>query len=248
MTAPAIMLRSGSFFFKWRNQVFPLVAACLFIVFPPLLAGGSLATDAWLDVLGFVVAAAGQALRAAVIGFAYIKRGGLNKRIYAKDLVTSGLFGVSRNPLYLGNLLILLGLFTIEGNPLALAFGLGFFLFAYQSIVIAEEDFLSREFGSAYDGYARRVNRWWPSPGRLAEATRDMSFNWRRVIIKDYGTACGWIVAALVLLAYERAFQFGLSDARPSLLLLGALLIAVLTAALVIRRAKKSGRLIEDPA
>ena len=70
------------------------------------MIGGDWRLDRRLDAAGFVVASIGQLLRVAVIGFAYITRGGRNRRIVADSLVQAGIFAHSRNPLYLGNLLI----------------------------------------------------------------------------------------------------------------------------------------------
>ena len=125
--SPSGLLAYGDFFFRHRNTLFPLVLAALCVVFPPRLAGGSLEFDRWLDLAGLAVVLAGQALRAAVIGFAYIKRGGRNKRVHAASLVTTGLFGVCRNPLYLGNLLIVGSIANIivvsAARPLGVSIG-----------------------------------------------------------------------------------------------------------------------------
>ena len=43
------------------------------------------------------------------IGYEYIVRGGRQGKVYAEDLVQGGVFAHSRNPLYLGNLLIIVG-------------------------------------------------------------------------------------------------------------------------------------------
>ena len=93
----------------------------------PRWPGRSQRLDDALDLLGLVVALLGQILRAAVIGYAYIVRGGKNKRVYASDLVTGGFFAHGRNPLYVGNLLVVLGLLIIWDNPFA--FGEGFHFF-----------------------------------------------------------------------------------------------------------------------
>jgi hypothetical protein len=66
---------------------------------------------------------------------AYIKRGGKAGKVYAPRLVTQGLFGHSRNPLYVGNLLVLLGVFLVHNNSVVYHIGVPFFLFAYTSIV-----------------------------------------------------------------------------------------------------------------
>ena len=241
--SPVWLLACGDFFFRYRNMVFPLVLAGLCIIFPPRLLGGSLALDRWLDLLGLMAVLAGQALRAAVIGFAYIKRGGLNKRVHASSLVTTGLFGVCRNPLYLGNGLIVAGLLIVHGNPWACLLGLLVFGFAYGSIVASEESFLFAKFGAAYRDYCRQVPRWWPDLTRFAEATQDMRFDWRRVVANDYGTVFPWVSAAALLFAYEAAYHEGLAGARHRLLAAAAVILVVGALALAIRHLKKTGRL-----
>ena len=58
--------------------------------------------------------------------------------MYAETLVTRGFFAHSRNPLYLGNFLVLLGLFVIYNNPWVYALGVAFFAVTYRAIVAAE--------------------------------------------------------------------------------------------------------------
>ena len=93
--------------------------------------------DLALDVVGVLVALAGQALRAVVIGLAYIKRGGRNKEITADRLVSEGVFAHSRNPLYVGNFLIVTGLLIVWNSPLAYAVVLTVLLASFLSIVRA---------------------------------------------------------------------------------------------------------------
>lgn len=248
MTPPSLLPACGNFFFRYRNVVFPLILLALFAAFPPVWPGGNEALNRWLDIAGLVLALSGQALRAAVIGFAYIKRGGLKKRVYANNLVTEGFFGVCRNPLYIGNLLTLSGLFLVHGNPWVITLGAVAFLFAYGSIVAAEEAFLREKFGIKYDTYCREVSRWWPDFKRLARSTDGMRFNWRRVVIKDYSTLCSWLAAAILLLAYEVAYRDGFATARTRLPLYGALLLLLGVATLAVRTAKKSGLLAEHSA
>ena len=201
--APPWLLRYGHWLFKYRNKVFPFVLLGLFAAFRPELLGGSYTAERALDVFGLLVALAGQILRGAVIGFAYIKRGGLNKRVYADTLVTEGFFAHARNPLYVGNLLILLGLFLIHHDPWTYLLGGAFFILAYVAIVAAEEDFLQRQFGDEYRAYCRRANRWVPDFCGLSQTLRDMRFNWRRVLLKDYASSYLWMMTAAGLLLFE---------------------------------------------
>lgn len=70
----------------------------------------------------------------------YIKRGGRNRRVFARGLVTEGVVAHCRNPMYLGHLLLVAGSLALCGNPWALAAGLGFFAFAYGATIAAPFD------------------------------------------------------------------------------------------------------------
>jgi len=75
-------------------------------------------------------------------------------------LVTSGPFGITRNPMYLANTLLLIGVAFITGIAWSLLFA---FLaaFATQKLAIEkEEKILAAKFGKKYRDYAKRVRRW----------------------------------------------------------------------------------------
>jgi protein-S-isoprenylcysteine O-methyltransferase Ste14 len=209
--APSLLVRSGNLFFRYRDAVSPAVFFLLLLLTRPHPPLGSRTLDVRLDVLGVLVSLCGQLLRIAVVGYAYIIRGGKGRKVYAEDLVTAGFFATSRNPLYLGNLLIYFGLFLMWNSPLMYAIGVPFFLFLYASIVAAEEDFLRRKFGTAYDAYCEDVGRWIPDVRRLGAALEGMAFNWRRVILKEYGTTTAWLLTASLLLLAETAYFSSLS-------------------------------------
>ena len=74
-------------------------------------------------------------------------------------LVRKGVFGLSRNPIFLGMMLTLLGLFLVTPNALTLlVLGLGVVLIQIQ--VRLEEEFLTGAHGADYEEYRRGVRRW----------------------------------------------------------------------------------------
>jgi protein-S-isoprenylcysteine O-methyltransferase Ste14 len=74
------------------------------------------------------------------------------------DLITSGLFAFSRNPIFLGMLLSLMGLFLSTPNIYTLVFLIvGYILIQVQ--VRLEEEFLRSQHGQAYDVYVSEVGR-----------------------------------------------------------------------------------------
>src|SRR6185436_15263574 len=129
-----MMVAIGNFLFHYRNGIFPLVYALLIFKSQPLMGDYRLAA-----LIGFFVAAAGQLLRAVTVGLEYIKRGGRQRQVYADYLVQGGIFAHCRNPLYLGNFVILLGVGLASNSLLFLSLALPLFAFAYAAIIAAEE-------------------------------------------------------------------------------------------------------------
>src|SRR5688572_10167213 len=105
------MVAIGNFFFKYRNLLFIFLYALLFIPSPALFRPEQFGPHYWIwpITIGLLVTVSGQLIRGATIGLAYIIRGGMDGKVYADDLVTQGIFNHCRNPLYVGNILMLLG-------------------------------------------------------------------------------------------------------------------------------------------
>jgi protein-S-isoprenylcysteine O-methyltransferase Ste14 len=243
-----MLVRYGNFLFKHRDALFPAVLLAIFLLTRPHWPRGDERLDDLLDAVGVLLAAAGQALRVAVVGYAYIIRGGRNKQVYAEGLVTGGLFAHGRNPLYVGNLLILAGLLVVWNSPIGYLFGVPFFLLGYVAIVAAEEAFLRGKFGAAYDAYAAAVPRWMVRPRGLRASLDGMTFNWRRVVLKEYGSAAYW-VAGICVLQLADSLRYEPWAARPlyhSALAAAVPVVAVLWA--WARHLKHSRRLTEDGA
>jgi len=245
-TGEQLLVRAGNFLFRYRNYAFPLLLIPLVALFPPSRAGGSEGFGV-LDALVVALALLGQGLRAAVVGLAYIKRGGLNKQVYANRLVTDGLFAHCRNPLYVGNLLLLLALLAIVNNPWAYAVGGGFFVFAYIAIVAAEEKYLRGKFGADYEDYCRRVNRWIPDFRGIRATLASMTFNWRRVVIKEYSSVYSWVAVALLLEAVG-ALRDPAMGGESRLAALAAVFAAATAIFLTVYFLKKSRRLVDRAA
>ena len=241
------IIRLGNFLFQHRNQVFPILVLLLFLAWPPRNMG-SPALEHIKDAIALLVALTGLALRGTVIGYAYIKRGGVNKKVYAKHLVTEGMFGICRNPLYVGNLLIYTAVFLMHGNPIVALIGIASFLFIYQCIVYAEEDYLQDKFGEAYRAYCADVPRWLPRFGKYAEAIDGMAFNLKRVISKDYSTISATLIGLALVKIYEHLAGPDPSQGRAYLLLLAASIGLVGLTAGVIRALKKRGSFQEETA
>src|SRR5574337_423321 len=78
----------------------------------------------------------------------------------ATALVTAGIYRFTRNPMYLGLALVLLGWAAFVGSLLALAGPIAFVLYIDRFQIAPEERVLLAKFGSAYAEYEARVRRW----------------------------------------------------------------------------------------
>ena len=92
--------------------------------------------------------------------FARIGRGTPSPLEPPKTLVTAGIFGHSRNPIYVGYAAFLFGLFLLFGHLLLLAYAVLIALVIQVLIVQWEEPDLMKRFGADYDVYVRSVPRW----------------------------------------------------------------------------------------
>jgi protein-S-isoprenylcysteine O-methyltransferase Ste14 len=75
-------------------------------------------------------------------------------------LMTGGPFGFSRNPMYLGMLIWLVGLAILLGSLIAFLFPILLFLLANFLLIPTEERRMEHQFGKQYVAYRQRVRRW----------------------------------------------------------------------------------------
>ena len=200
-------IEAGNFFFRYRNAVFPAVFLLVVLTMRPRIIGGP-SIDRLLILAGALVAVAGEALRLVTIGFDYIDRGGKNHKVYASRLVQGGVYALTRNPMYLANGMIAIGMTMLTGSPLTYVLVIPFFLFVYQAIIAAEEAYLHRQFGRDYEEYCAKVNRVFPSFRGIHRAFADMRYNWKRSLKQDLSTIAG-LLMGLILIPFCRVFFLG---------------------------------------
>ncbi|HNY75881.1 MAG TPA: isoprenylcysteine carboxylmethyltransferase family protein [Bacteroidales bacterium] len=231
------MVKIGSFFFHIRNYLFPFFYLILFLPSPRIF--NSFYTPL---ILGLLILFCGLLIRQLTIGFVNINRAGKNKQVHADILHTDGLFSHCRNPLYLGNVIEILGLAILSNSLIFLLIIFPIFVFIYQSIIIAEEDYLYKKFGQEYLEYKKRVPRWLANIKGIKKTFHSMNFNYKRVLLKEYTTTFIALLAAtlLIMKLYYYFYPNTFRSSLPYFMLLIALLII---AYFIIRYLKKSHKL-----
>lgn len=114
-------------------------------------------------LVGFLIAVLGEMMRLWGVSWAGSETrttGGVG----GTYLVISGPFAHVRNPLYVGNILMYLGLGIMSMSlfPYLQIVAILFFIVQYQFIVKEEEGFLVKKFGSDYEKYLQNVPRFFP--------------------------------------------------------------------------------------
>ncbi len=75
-------------------------------------------------------------------------------------LVTDGVFRISRNPIYLGMILILVGVAMLTGSLSPFLVAAGFAAIIETRFIPVEERMLAETFGEAWTAYTGRTRRW----------------------------------------------------------------------------------------
>lgn len=226
-----MMVNLGNFLFKVRNGLFPLLYVALFINNQLLFSNPKVNL-----FFGFILVLSGQAIRVLTVGMDYIVRGGRNRQVYANDLVQNGLFSLCRNPLYLGNLSILTGFGIASGSAAYLFFSMPLLYFSYACIIAAEESFLRKRFGEKYNNYCRHVPRLIPRLRSIMNF-RYETFNWRRVVVKEYSTC---YITFMVMLALSSIIMVK-ETSLTAISLPATLAVLATMACILIRYLKKRG-------
>ena len=240
------MITLGNFFFKYRNFLFIFLYLLLFIPSPKLFQAQHFGPNYWLwpMVIGLLITVLGQLIRGATIGLAYIIRGGKDGKVYAEELVTQGIFNHCRNPLYVGNILMLFGVGVLSNSLIYVLIVMPLFVLIYHAIVLAEENFLQGKFGEQFKAYCKRVNRWIPSLTNIPNTFKSMEFKWKRWILKEYNTQYVWLSGITLILLFKYPWLTNF-DTRLRNILLAIILPALLSLYLTVRYLKKSGKLKE---
>jgi protein-S-isoprenylcysteine O-methyltransferase Ste14 len=141
-----------------------------------------------LLVAGFGAALLGECLRLWASGH-------IEKTV---RLATGGPYAHSRNPLYVGSVLMGLGLGLAAGSPWVALATLLYFAAFYPSAIRSEAQFLEGKFGDAYVAWAREVPLFFPrlTPG----GPKESRFSWERIRAnKEWRTALALPGVALAL-------------------------------------------------
>ena len=149
-----------------------------------------IARPSWMSIgVGTLLAVPGILLRARASG--HVKKN--------QELTTSGPYAYTRNPLYLGSLIMAVGFAVAARSGWVLLFMGLMFLVIYLPVIRSEEAFLRQTF-PGYEEYARRVPRWLPRLIAFRDGPGEFSSKlyWQH---REYNAVLGSAAVLAVLVA-----------------------------------------------
>lgn len=203
-TPPSLAL--GRVLFKFRSFTpVPVIIALGYLLYRTRgePGPGGETVDLLLNALGVAVAMGGQALRFYTLGLVSDGTSGQGNQIEASTLNTRGPYAFVRNPLYVGNFLIVLGLLLVAHSTWVYVIALAFFFGSYFFIIRAEENFLRSRFGPVFDDFFQKVPRWVPRFSRAYEGKLKDRFDTKRALKKEHNPFAAWASAAVALQLWE---------------------------------------------
>lgn len=186
--------RDGRWLFRRRSWLPLVLVVALFAV---LATGAPAMTPAPVWEIGCVVVTfLGLLVRVLTLGFVAPGTSGRSTDTpYADQLNATGMYSVVRHPLYLGNYLMWLGVAAwIRSWPFILIITLGYWIY-YERIMFAEEAYLRRTFGEAWEAWAEGRPAFIPDLRRWASP--EGRFSWKIVLKREPSG----ILAAVTLFA-----------------------------------------------
>jgi protein-S-isoprenylcysteine O-methyltransferase Ste14 len=215
----------GNRFFRWRSYL-PLCMALVFLaalLSQPGAASPAHPGRAWQTGC-LLISLAGLGVRFFTVGFAPRGTSGRNTQgQVAETLNTTGIYSVVRNPLYLGNFLIWLGLALFLKVWWCTVIVILCFILFYERIIFAEEAFLREKFTAAFTDWTANTPAIIPRFRNWRAPT--LPFSWKSALRREYSSWFATITSFTVLAIFQDSLQNGrLMLARNWLVIFGCTL------------------------
>ena len=205
------MEKQGSWLFRWRSYL-PLLGIPITLIalrnseYLERVFGDSV--EEFWGFFSIFISFLGLAVRCFTVG--YVSRGTSGRSTHSltvETLNTTGMYSIVRNPLYLGNFIIILGLVLfIQVWWFALIVSLGFWLY-YERIIFVEEEFLRKKFGDLFLQWAQKTPAFFPKFKNWKKP--NLPFSLKTVLRREYSTFFAIITSFTFLDIAEDLFAEG---------------------------------------
>jgi protein-S-isoprenylcysteine O-methyltransferase Ste14 len=199
---------SGNWLFRRRSWL-PLILVISGLIMMFLGNRQAIIYDLRDEMIFLGISIFGELIRIFTVGFAPRNTSGRNTGAgqIADELNTTGFYSIIRHPLYLGNFFMWLGpVIFIRSGWFAVIFLLVYWLY-YERIMFAEEQFLRRKFGEAYDNWSGKVAAF--IPFRFKWISPKLGFSLRNVLKREYNSFVNIFVIFAILDLFRNYYLTG---------------------------------------
>jgi protein-S-isoprenylcysteine O-methyltransferase Ste14 len=184
-------MNTGNLLFKYRSYTpIPLALYILYNSHPEIQN----------MLIGFILIAIGESLRMWAVRYA----GGVTRttKVGAPSLCTSGPYSYTRNPLYIGNVIIYSGVVFIAGSLNILSMLIitwAFFIIQYYLIINLEQNTLIDIFGKEYKNYMNNVPILFPRLSSWKNQDKHVPIKFSKTIKTEKRTLQNIILLMLII-------------------------------------------------
>jgi protein-S-isoprenylcysteine O-methyltransferase Ste14 len=188
-----------------------------------------------VNLFGLALSLLGEVVRIISVGFSFYGTSGRESYLKAENLNTSGIYSIVRNPLYVGNFLIFMGLLIVFSNGFAMMAFAVFLWVQIYFIILVEEEFLKKNFGDRYDRYCSQVNRIIPN---FKDYVKNKNpFRLKKAIFKESDSVFNMLMMFILILLYkEKVFKKNVEYLNYYIIIGSCLIVIYLTVKIVKKR------------
>ena len=179
--------KSGNWLFRRRSWL-PVILVVAGIIVMYLTNRQAILFDLREELVFLGISLAGEAVRIYTVGFAPGNTSGRNTSAgqIADELNVTGAYSLVRHPLYVGNFMMWFGpVLFLRSFVFVVIFVLAYWLY-YERIMFAEEQFLRKKFGDAYDNWSENVKAFIPRFRGYIKPS--LPFSFRNVLNREYNS------------------------------------------------------------
>lgn len=200
--------KTGNWLFKKRSWL-PVVLVIAGIGILYIVNRQAIIFDMRNELIFLVISLSGEIIRIITIGYTPRNTSGRNTETgqLADELNTTGLYSLVRHPLYLGNFFMWLGpVLFLKSVWFLIIFCLIYWIY-YERIMFAEEQFLRRKFGDAYDKWSEKVSAILPLKWNYVPP--GLTFSLKNVLKREYNSFVNIFLIFAILDLFRNYFLSG---------------------------------------
>ena len=226
------ILQTGNYIFKYRGQIPVFLLILVIPIIYETTYYNLLKTHitSIIQYFGLLISILGLFVRYITIATTPKGTSGRNRNLQiAEELNTKGIYSIVRNPLYLANFIIWVGISVYSLSYILTILICLLFIIKYERIILVEEDFLSRKFGSQYEDFSQKTSIFFPKFTNYIKSNHKFSF--KKILRQEYSSSLSVIISFIfidLILGFSSTGNIVITQIHMTILSISLVLTSVL--------------------